>query len=208
MAAMDSDAQARAVERDIERTRNEMDATLSELERRLAPSEIVHQGAETVRETVRERARGFAENALDTLKRHPMPVALAIGLALARYAYRPSAEERLRMQADEDFDRAWRVVRSGLTRAKDQTVAREAELERWASALMSDARTKIDPALRTAGKLAQRGGEDTWRLLQQVARSSRDAGRAVRDGSSTHPLATIALLAIAAAVGARRFRSA
>ena len=84
--AMDSDAQARAVERDIERTRNDMDATLSELERRLAPSEIVHQSAESVRETVRERARGFAESTIDTLKRHPVPVALAIGLALARYA--------------------------------------------------------------------------------------------------------------------------
>lgn len=204
----DSDAQARAVERDIERTRNEMDATLSELERRLAPSEIVHQSAESVRETVRERARGFAESTIDTLKRHPVPVALAIGLALARYAYRPSADERLLMQADEDFERAWRVVQTGLTRAKDRTVAREAELEQWASALLSDARTKIDPALRTAGKLAQRGGEDAWRLLQQAATTSRDAGRAVRDGSSTHPLATVALLAIAAVLGARRLRSA
>jgi hypothetical protein len=208
MAAMDSDAQARAVERDIERTRNEMDATLSELERRLAPSEIVHQGAETVRETVRDRARSLAESAVDTLKRHPVPVAVAIGLALARYAYRPSAEERLRMQADEDFDRAWRAVRNGLARAKDQTVAREAELEQWASALLSEARTKIDPAVRTAGQLAQRGGEDVWRLLQQAATTSRDAGRALREGSSTHPLATIALLAIAAALGARRYRSA
>lgn len=208
MAAMDADAQAREVERDIERTRNEMDATLSELERRLAPSEIVHQGAETVRETVRDRARGFADSTLETIKRHPVPVALAIGLALARYAYRPNAEERLRMQADEDFDRAWRVVQSGLSRAKDQTIARETELEQWAAALLADARTKIDPALRTAGKLAQRGGEDAWRLLQQAAASSRDAGRMVRDGSSTHPLATIALLALGAALGVRRFRSA
>ena len=37
-AVTDTEAQARAVERDIEQTRNEMDATLSELERRLAPS--------------------------------------------------------------------------------------------------------------------------------------------------------------------------
>lgn len=208
MAAMDADVQAREVERDIERTRHEMDATLSELERRLAPSEIVHQGAETVRETVRERARGFAETAVEAIKRHRVPVAVAIGIALARYASRPNAEERLRMQADEDFDRAWRIVQSGLSRAKDQTIAREEQLEQWANALLTDVRTTIDPAVRAAGKLAQRGGEDAWRFLQQAAARSREAGRMVREGSSTHPLATIALVALAAALGMRRRRSA
>jgi hypothetical protein len=200
---MDSEAQARAVEEDIERTRNEMDATLSELERRLAPSEIVHQGAETMR----ERVRGIATNAVETVKRHPVPVALAIGVALARYAYRPSAEQRLQMQADEDFDRAWRIVRAGLSRAKEESFAREADLERRARELMSEARAYVGPALHTAEQFARRGGEDAWRLLQHAAERSRNASLALREGSSAHPIATIALLGLAALL-ARRMRSA
>ncbi len=208
MAAMDSDAQAREVERDIERTRNEMDATLSELERRLAPSEIVHQGAETVRETVRERARGLATQTVDTLKRHPVPVAVIVGLAVARWAYRPSTEERLRMRADEDLDRAWRVLQTGITRAKEEAMAREADLERRAGAFLSDARAQLDPALRAAGRLAQRGGADAWQLLQHAATTSRNAAQVVRDGSANRPLATLVLVGLAAILGLRRMRSA
>lgn len=204
VAMADSEAQTRAVERDIERTRNEMDATLSELERRLAPSEIVHQSAETVR----ERARGVGTRALEALKQHPVPVALAIGVLLTRYAYRPGAEERLRVRADEDFDRAWRVLQTGLSRAKDQTSAREAELERWARDLFGEARRYVAPTLRAAEHLAHRGGEDAWRLLQQAATTSRHATQTLREGSSAHPLATVALLGIAAVLGARRMRSA
>ena len=153
-AMTESEAQARAVERDIERTRNEMDETLSQLERRLAPSEIVHQGTESVR----ERVRGVATNAVDTLKRHPVPVALAVGLALARYAYRPSAEERLRLRAEEDFDRAWRVMRTGLTRAKEQSLEREAKVEQWARDLATEVGRWAEPRLHAAEALARRGG--------------------------------------------------
>lgn len=203
MATTDSEAQARAVEQDIERTRQEMDETLSQLERKLAPSEIVHQGAESMR----QRARGLASTAVDTLKSHPVPVALAIGVALARYAYRPGPEERLRLQADDDLERAWRMLRTGLSRAKDRGLAREAELERRAMALAQDAGAYVAPALETAQRFARRGSEDAWRLLRQAADASRTTTRALRDGSSTHPLATVALLGLAVLLGARRMRA-
>lgn len=195
----DTEAQARAVERDIEHTRNEMDATLSELERRLAPSEIVHQGAESVR----ERVRGVATEAIEAVKRHPVPVALALGLVFARYASRPSAQERLSTQADEDLDRAWRVMSAGLARAKEQSLESEAKLEHWARAFAADAGRWAEPRLEAAAQLVRLGGEDARRVLQQIIAGSRT----VRDGSSSHPLATIALLGLAAAFGARRWRS-
>jgi fructose-bisphosphate aldolase class 1 len=198
-AVTDTEAQARAVERDIEHTRNEMDATLSELERRLAPSEIVHQGAESVR----ERVRGVATDAIEAVKRHPVPVALALGLVLARYVSRPSAQERLSTQADEDLDRAWRVMSAGLTRAKEQSLEGEAKLERWARALATDAGRWAEPRLEAIAHLVRLGGEDARRVAQQVIAGTRT----VRDGSSAHPLATIALLSLAAAFGARRWRS-
>ncbi len=201
----DTEAQARAVERDIERTRNEMDATLSQLERRLAPSEIAQQGSELVKETVRERIRGFASHAVETVKQHPIPVALAVGLVIARYASRPSAEERLRIRADEDVDRAWRVVRAGLTRAKEQSLDREARLEDWARALASDAHHWAEPGLKAAEQLVRRGSQDAWRVLQHAAASSRTAGKTVRDGAASRPLATIALVGLAALLG-RRWR--
>jgi hypothetical protein len=203
MAATDTEAQARAVERDIERTRNEMDATLSELEKRLAPSEIVHQGAETVR----ERARGMAYDALEALKRHPVPVALVVGLAVARYASRPSAAELLRLQADDDLDRLWRALKVGMTRAKEEGYAREADLERRARQLASEARDYVEPALRGAEQVARRGADDVLRLLKQAAESSSQAARALRDGAGTHPVAALALVGLAAFLGARRRRA-
>lgn len=202
-ANMDAEAPARAVERDIERTRTEMDATLSKLERRLAPSEIVQRGTETVR----ERVRGLATHAFEALQRHPVPVALAVGAVLARFALRPSAEQRLRLQADDDFDRAWRVLRAGMSRAKEQGYEREAEVERRARELASQVRDYLAPALDGASEVARRGSADAARLLQQTVASSRTAGRALREGSSLHPVATMALLGLAAMVGRRRWRT-
>ena len=101
----------------------------------------------------------------------------------------------------------WRALSAGLTRAKEQSLESEAKLERWAMALAKDAGRWAEPRVEAVGELLRRGGQDAWRVLQQAAASSRTASRTVRDGSAAHPLATIALLGLAAAFGARRWRS-
>ncbi|MCA1569920.1 MAG: DUF3618 domain-containing protein [Chloroflexi bacterium] len=72
---------------DIEETRLEMGDTLNELGGRLEPSHLVEQAKENVREAtigrVEETAKGISDMVMDTIKRNPIPAAMAgAGLAL------------------------------------------------------------------------------------------------------------------------------
>jgi flavin-binding protein dodecin len=72
---------------EIEETRLEMGGTLNELGDRLEPSHLVEQAKENVREAtigrVEETAKGMSDMVMDTIKRNPIPAALAgAGLAM------------------------------------------------------------------------------------------------------------------------------
>ena len=72
---------------DIETTRVEMGGTLNELGDRLDPGRLMSQAKENVKDAtigrVEETARGISDMAMETVKRNPMPAALAgIGLLL------------------------------------------------------------------------------------------------------------------------------
>jgi len=72
---------------DIEDTRQEMGGTLNELGDRLEPGHLVQQVKENVREAtigrVEETAKGVSDMVMDTIKRNPIPAALAgAGLAM------------------------------------------------------------------------------------------------------------------------------
>lgn len=89
LEAMSDDEQAEVTEirADIEETRLEMGGTLNELGDRLEPSHLVNQAKENVREAtigrVEETAKGISEMVMETIKRNPIPAALAgAGLAL------------------------------------------------------------------------------------------------------------------------------
>lgn len=88
-AGMSDDEQAEAAEirADIEETRSEMGGTLNELGDRLDPAHIVEQAKENVREAtigrVEETAKGMSDMVIETIKRNPIPAALAgAGLAM------------------------------------------------------------------------------------------------------------------------------
>jgi ElaB/YqjD/DUF883 family membrane-anchored ribosome-binding protein len=83
---------------DIEETRREMGGTLNELGDRLEPGHLVEQAKENVREAtigrVEETAKGVSDMVMDTIKRNPIPAALAgAGLALL-WANRSQGERR------------------------------------------------------------------------------------------------------------------
>jgi Protein of unknown function (DUF3618) len=84
----EEDAQAIGeIRADIEETRLEMGDTLNELGDRLEPSRLVDQAKENVREAtigrVEETAKGVSEMVMETIKRNPIPAAIAgTGLAL------------------------------------------------------------------------------------------------------------------------------
>ncbi len=72
---------------EIEETRLEMGDTLNELGGRLEPSNLVNQAKENVREAtigrVEETAKGMTDMVMETIKRNPIPAAIAgTGLAL------------------------------------------------------------------------------------------------------------------------------
>jgi hypothetical protein len=83
----DEQAEVAEIRAEIEETRLEMGGTLNELGGRLEPAHLVEQAKENVREAtigrVEETAKGVSDMVMDTIKRNPIPAALAgAGLAL------------------------------------------------------------------------------------------------------------------------------
>ena len=83
----DEAAEVAEIRADIEDTRQEMGGTLNELGDRLEPGHLVQQVKENVREAtigrVEDTAKGVSEMVMDTIRRNPVPAALAgAGLAL------------------------------------------------------------------------------------------------------------------------------
>ena len=181
MADVDgTEAEARQIQRDIERTREEMDHTLTELERRLSPSELLHSGAETVR----ERVRSGATSTVETLKQHPLPIALAAALLGARLALRPSAADRRRRAAEQDIDRAMAVLGAAFERAQERAQV-------GASSLVE--------LVREAFRHPDRYTAPTWRTMQRAMEESRIVGGSLRREAGAYPLGALALFGMAAA---------
>jgi hypothetical protein len=72
---------------EIEETRVEMGGTLNELGDRLEPGHLINEAKDNVREAtigrVEDTARGISDMVMDTIKRNPIPAAMAgAGLAL------------------------------------------------------------------------------------------------------------------------------
>jgi len=83
----DEQAEAAEIRAEIEEAREEMGGTLNELGDRLEPSHLMQQAKENVRDAtigrVEETARGTTDMVMETIKRNPIPAALAgAGLAL------------------------------------------------------------------------------------------------------------------------------
>jgi Protein of unknown function (DUF3618) len=83
----DEATEAAEIRAEIEETRLEMGGTLNELGERLEPGHLVDQAKENVREAtigrVEETAKGVSDMVMETIKRNPIPAAMAgAGLAL------------------------------------------------------------------------------------------------------------------------------
>jgi hypothetical protein len=199
-----TEAEALHIQRDIEQTREEMDHTLTELERRLSPSEIMHSGAETVR----ERIRTGATSTVDTLKQHPLPVAVAAALLGAHFALRPSAADRRRREAQRDLERAMSVLGAAFERAQERAQVGASSLAELARDAWSHPDRYATPALRAAERLGRRYGDPAWRSLQRAADESRVVGSALRREAGTNPLGALVLFGLAAALATLGSRAA
>jgi len=89
------------IEAEIERTRSELDETLSAIERRLTPGQIVDQGLDYLRGS---SAREYVRNLGESVKREPIPLVL-VGVGLA---WLMLSDRRSRSLPHDDFETDWR----------------------------------------------------------------------------------------------------
>ncbi len=195
----------REIQRDIERTRGEMDDTLTALEQRLSPEQLLHRGVGSMR-------RGFshlAASAGATVRRHPAPIAAAALLIGLRFALRPGAQQRRRLQAQEDLDRTWALVAAVLERARQRSRVGRGRIEQLARDVAAEPGSYARPAWREAARIGRRGGERLLRVAERTRHEIRDAARTLGGRRDSRGLTTVAALGIAvgaACVGASRFR--
>ena len=217
---------------DIERTRSEMTETVDEIESRLDPANIVNAAKETVREATVGRVEDMANTAADmatdagyqareagtgiveTIKRNPIPAALAgIGIGWLWMNRSSGTEEWRRSYADRD--RRWSNDRYGY---RDRPTAQplsdmgRAVGSRASSAVdaASDARDdlarKASNAVGTAGDAAGDVIGEARRVAGQVPEGlqdvTRDVGNTTQRVFEENPLAVgAAAVAVGAAIG-------
>lgn len=106
------------IQAEIDRTRNEMDATLSQIEHRLTPGQLIDQGIDYLK---RSGARQYVTNLGGSVKDNPMPVTVA-GIALAWLmvsANRPVQYKFVETHPDPAEPGAMDRAREGMDAARD-----------------------------------------------------------------------------------------
>ena len=93
---------------EIERTRTDMDATLSAIEHRLTPGQLVDQGIDYLRHS---GANEFVANLGGSVKHNPLPVAL-VGIGLAWLMAAGKRPDEHRERTSETLDRASSALQS------------------------------------------------------------------------------------------------
>jgi ElaB/YqjD/DUF883 family membrane-anchored ribosome-binding protein len=139
---------------EIDRTRHEMDSTLSAIEHRLTPGQLVDQGVDYLRQS---GANEFVQNLGSQVKYNPLPVSL-VGIGLAWLmaaskrqpdydsAYGASSYGRLGERAGEMKDKVSQGVQSMRDRASgtaESASAKLGEMRERASSATQSAKERI-----------------------------------------------------------------
>jgi ElaB/YqjD/DUF883 family membrane-anchored ribosome-binding protein len=203
-ADLDPEAQAEVedLENDIAATRYEMTDTVQTIGERLDPANVVQGAKDTVREATVGRVEAMTSNAmetatdagsgiLDTIRRNPIPTAMAaigIGWLLmnrsdGRGSYRPNAA----------WNNSWRGDRYGYAGYPNSGGDR---------GLSDRAGATIDQAGRKAGQVAEDVRSTVGQLPDQVGSTAREVGWNAERLVEDNPLALgAAAFAIGAAIG-------
>ena len=159
-----SEAEVAEIRADIEETRLEMGGTLNELGDRLEPSHLIDQAKENVREAtigrVEETARGVSDMVLDTIKRNPIPAALA-GLGLAMLWKNRSQDQHISQGTDFGYPARPSNMYSGEPK--------------------TDIRSKVGDAASTVGDAASSVTDTVGGAVSTVASSAQHATGQVID---------------------------
>jgi hypothetical protein len=137
-----------AIRAEIDRTRGEMDHTLSAIEQRLTPGQLVDQGLDYLRHS---GVKQFTDNLGGSVKENPLPVALVgVGLAwLMAAGRRPGADGGAEHSAGAMAERASDTLdrtKEKLGAAKDRMTGGLESARASAGDLASGARRQMDRA--------------------------------------------------------------
>ena len=193
-------AEVAEVRADIEETRLEMGGTLNELGERLEPKNLIDQAKENVREAtvgrVEETARGVSDMVFDTIKRNPIPAAMAgMGLAMLwKNRSQEAAGQRVSYGTDYGYTARPSKAYSGeRTRDMQSRVGDAASTVVDATSTVSEA---VGGAVGTVAKSAQ---EATGQVADRAGATAEQVGWKLESFMQANPMA---MGAIAAGVGA------
>jgi ElaB/YqjD/DUF883 family membrane-anchored ribosome-binding protein/BMFP domain-containing protein YqiC len=231
-ASAGDDPEVERLTDDIERTRGDMTETLEELGDRLNPSNVIHDAKATVREAtvgkvesmasdVGMTARETGEGIIETIKRNPLPAALA-GIGIG-WLWMSRDKSPSWARASGNGRRSWSMAypagggygasgygssaygssgygqSSGVTDKigeAGQQVSRTAS--EVASGVGNTASDVADRARQTAGRVPEQVGE----MGQQVGQMGQQVGDTAQRMIEENPLAVAGVaLAVGAAVG-------
>ena len=178
----DEQADVEEIKAEIDETRDEMGGTLNELGDRLDPAHLVNQAKENVREAtigrVEQTAKGMTDMVMDTIKKNPVPAAIAgAGLALL-WANR----------ASDDKDR--------YSYAGNASRGNGAGIAETAKDAVGSAASSVGSTVGTVGENA---GEAAGQVIEKGRETAEQVGFKLERFMQASPLA---MGAIAAGVGA------
>jgi hypothetical protein len=182
---------------EIERTRHDMDSTLTAIEHRLTPGQLVDQGIDYLRNS---GGNEFVHNLGGQVRNNPLPVALVgVGLAwLMASSKKPPAQYASTSSGPSLGERA------GEMRHKISDMASSASgIAGSAKTRMSESRQVVGERVRQAGDTLSSVGQSTRQRVSELSGSARYQVERARSGMDymmrEQPLA---LGAIGVAIGA------
>jgi ElaB/YqjD/DUF883 family membrane-anchored ribosome-binding protein len=199
------------IQADIERTRAHLNETLSAIEQKLTPSQLIDQGFDYLRHS---GAREYVSNLGESAKQEPIPLALVgIGLAWLMLSNgRSPGTARTRGTVDEVSGRAREMASSVADSARSTMDSVRDKMSSAADSVRSTFSGLRDSASRTSQRISESTHAARERA-SQVSATARDGAVRMREGYDRlvhdHPLALGALgLAVGAllAAGAPRTR--
>jgi gas vesicle protein len=190
---------------EIERTRHEMDSTLTAIEHRLTPGQLFDQGLDYLRNS---GGNEFVQNLGTQAKNNPMPIALVgIGLAWlmasgknppARYSYTSSGPS-LGERAGEMRDKASGLASSMSDKASGMASSTRSKVSDTTQAVGDRIRQARDSLTSTGQSARQRVSDLSGSARQQIDRARSGMDYMMRE----QPLALGAIgLAIGAVIAA------
>ena len=153
------------IEAEIQRTRSELDETLSAIERRLTPGQIVDQGIDYLRGS---SAREYVRNLGESVKREPIPLALVgVGLAWLMLSDRRSRSP----EAYDEYGTDWAPSMEG---SSPSITERMADAARSLKDTAHSASDRMSGAAGSARERAAGMAHDAREGASQLAGSARE----------------------------------